>query len=103
MLNSQSLFKIHSLKKGVTFQPVPTYANSVNATEHTIQTFKKHILSDISISDLKIPITEWERLLQQFKITQIILRTSRYNTKLFVHTLILNACMTTLRFHWLYH
>ena len=43
---------------------------------------KNHLLAGIATCDLDFPITEWDRLLRQSKLTLNLLHPSRINTNL---------------------
>ena len=59
-----------------------------NAAERAIQTSKDHLLSGLVACHSQFPITKWDRLLQQAKVTLNLLRTSRVNPKLSAHSFI---------------
>ena len=65
-----------------TFQLVPPHQHRQNAAETAIKTVKSHLLSGIATCHTQFPITEWDRLLPQAKLTLNLLRNSRINPKL---------------------
>ena len=53
-----------------------------NAAEHAIQTWKSHFIAGLSTVDLTFPVTEWDRLVKQGKITLNLLQNFRVNPRL---------------------
>jgi hypothetical protein len=54
-----------------------------NAAERVIHTYKNHLLSFLATcDDPDFPVSEWDRLLFQVKLTLNLLRSSRVNPKL---------------------
>ena len=66
----------------VDYQKVPPGIHRRNAVEKAIQTFKNHLLAGLASCDPNFPIREWDRLLEQCKLTINLLRNSRVNPNL---------------------
>ena len=66
----------------VDYQKVPPGIHRRNAAEKAIQTFKNHLLAGLASCDPNFPIREWDRLLEQCKLTINLLRNSRVNPNL---------------------
>ena len=64
------------------YQIVPPNIHRRNAAECVIQTFKNHFLSVLTTADNEYPISEWDHLLPQAKMTLNLLRASRCNPRL---------------------
>ena len=53
-----------------------------NVVEQVIKNYKNHFIYELSTTDPDLPISEWDRLLYQCKITLNILRNFRVNPAL---------------------
>jgi hypothetical protein len=69
-------------KYGLNHQLVPPHLHRRNAAERAIRTFKNHLLACLPICDSNFPVSEWDRILFQVKLTLNLLRSSRVNPKL---------------------
>ena len=74
------------IKNDITFQAVPPHTHQSNSAERAIQTFKKHFLSGLATCDPEFPITEWDRLLQQYEMILNLMPTLRTNPNLSAFT-----------------
>ena len=74
----------------VDWQLATPYLHRTNAAERAIFTFKNHFLAGLATTHPDLPISEWDRLLQQAVITLALLRNSRVNSKLSAHAYLLS-------------
>ena len=58
---------LHS--KDIDIQLVPPHIHQFNAVEHAICTFKNHLITGLSSTDLDFPLHLWDHLLPQATIT----------------------------------
>jgi hypothetical protein len=66
----------------IAYQLVPPHFHRRNAAEHTIRTFKEHVVAGISSVDPSFPMHLWDRILQQAEITLSLMRTSHMHPQL---------------------
>jgi hypothetical protein len=69
----------------IAFQRVPPKEHRANAAERAIRTFKNHFISTLCTVDSHFPLSEWDRLLPQAKLTLNLLRSSRIHPSLSAH------------------
>ena len=74
------------LEKEVSYQLVPPHVHRVNAAERAIQMFKNHFKAILASIDPDFSLGLWDLLLPQAVLTLNILRSSRSNPKLSVHS-----------------
>ena len=69
-------------KAELTYQLVPPHIHRENKAERAIQTLKGHLKAGLATLDPDFPIQEWDRLIDQSKLTLNLLRASKFNPKL---------------------
>ena len=74
--------KLAILNTNSTFELESPHQHRRNVAQRAIRTAKTHLLAGIATCDPDFPITEWDRLLRQSKLTLNLLRPSRINTNL---------------------
>ena len=56
-------------KTTATFELVPPHQHCRNVVKHAIRTYMNHLLAGLATCDLEFPVTEWDRMLFQYKLT----------------------------------
>ena len=84
ILDNKASFELkRAMKKNnLDFQLVPPHIHRRNAAERAIRTFKNNFLSVLATANPQFPMSEWDRLLPQTKLTLNLLRNSCTNPKL---------------------
>ena len=66
----------------ITYQLVPPHMHRRNAAERAIQTFKHHFIAGLATTDPAFPMSEWDCLLEQGRLSLNLLRNARLNKTL---------------------
>ena len=74
--------KVAFTKAGIEFELVPPHIHRRNAVQKAIRTMKNYLLADLATYNPIYPIQEWDRLLDQCKLTLNFLRNSCINHNL---------------------
>ena len=64
-------------KENISYQLVPPHIHRTNLAERAIQTYKNNFKAGLATLDPDFPLSEWDRLIPQAKITINLLRASR--------------------------
>jgi hypothetical protein len=72
-------------KYGLEYQLVPLHVHQRNAAERAVQTYKNHLLAFLATCNPNFPVSEWDQLLFQVKLTLNLLCSLCVNPRLSAH------------------